>query len=121
MSEPRQLHDSDTGDVDYEDDGQVRTGEHEETEELTPSKVVHVRGLPRGVVEKELNALAIPFGDVVKTLIIQTKGQAFLEMESVDGARKMLTYYSKTEANLKEIGRAVQQECRDRSRMPSSA
>jgi hnRNP-L/PTB/hephaestus splicing factor len=94
--------DGDTGD-DYEDDTAVRTAEEEQ--EVAASKVVHVRSLPRGVVESELASLASPFGIVAKTLIIYNKGQAFLEMATAEQASKLVAYYSKKEAILK--GRRV--------------
>eukprot|EP00456_Euglypha_rotunda_P075167 TRINITY_DN6936_c0_g1_i4.p1 TRINITY_DN6936_c0_g1~~TRINITY_DN6936_c0_g1_i4.p1 ORF type:complete len:159 (-),score=37.21 TRINITY_DN6936_c0_g1_i4:20-496(-) len=42
-------------------------------------------------------------------------------LDSAAHLREMVADGKRTPGNLEEIGRAVQQECRDRSRMPSSA
>uniref|UniRef100_A0A2P2IAI3 Polypyrimidine tract-binding protein 1-like n=2 Tax=Hirondellea gigas TaxID=1518452 RepID=A0A2P2IAI3_9CRUS len=55
-----------------------------------PSKVVHVRNLPKGATELELVELVRQYGNVRKTLLLNTKRQAFLEMETVAAAGQLL-------------------------------
>lgn len=50
------------------------------------SKVLHVRGLPYYTTEAELVCLVAPFGQVVRTLILQDKNQAFVQMADVPAA-----------------------------------
>lgn len=56
-----------------------------------PSAVLFMRGFDAcgGVTEAELRAVCAPFGQVVKTLIMHTKGQAFVQLESVAHAVQM--------------------------------
>ncbi|XP_061894865.1 polypyrimidine tract-binding protein 1b isoform X1 [Entelurus aequoreus] len=60
----------------------------------TPSRVVHIRKLPDDVSEPEVIGLGLPFGDITNLLLLKSKNQAFLEMNSVEAADNMVTYYS---------------------------
>lgn len=55
------------------------------------SAVLHVRGLPPYVTQHELVSLVLPFGQVVRCLILHDKQQAFIQLESVDAASDMIT------------------------------
>eukprot|EP00211_Chloroparvula_japonica_P003131 CAMPEP_0119118746 /NCGR_PEP_ID=MMETSP1310-20130426/522_1 /TAXON_ID=464262 /ORGANISM="Genus nov. species nov., Strain RCC2339" /LENGTH=526 /DNA_ID=CAMNT_0007108133 /DNA_START=258 /DNA_END=1838 /DNA_ORIENTATION=+ len=66
-----------------------------------PSKVLHVRKLPAEVQEADLHHLAMPFGRVVNTLILQNKGQAFIQMEDVKQAMALVQYYSSVPASIR--------------------
>lgn len=74
------------------------------------SRVLHVRGLPDDVTEHEIWKLVLPFktlGLMVNfmhlkvrqscfqeaQLIIQSKNQAFLEVDNIEMAREMAQYY----------------------------
>ena len=52
--------------------------------ETTPSRVVHVRGLPAYTTESELLSLCTPFGTVIRVLLLQQQQQAFVQMASVE-------------------------------------
>lgn len=58
--------------------------------EAGASKVLHVRGLPSYTTETELVSLCYPYGQVVKCLILPEKHQAFVQMESIECATKLL-------------------------------
>ena len=66
-----------------------------------PSRVVHVRHLPDDVTEKEVQSLAILFGRVEKLLMMQSKGQALLEMAELDDAVKLVDFHSTVPANVR--------------------
>ncbi|XP_065904564.1 polypyrimidine tract-binding protein 2-like [Dysidea avara] len=66
-----------------------------------PSRVVHVRHLPDNVTEKEVQSLAILFGRVEKLLMMQSKGQALLEMADLDDAVKLVDFHSTVPANVR--------------------
>jgi len=66
-----------------------------------PSRVVHIRHLPDDVTEKEVQSLAILFGRVEKMLMIQSKGQALLEMAELDDAVKLVDFHSTVPANVR--------------------
>lgn len=63
-----------------------------------PSKVVHVKGVPADTQEHELVSLAGNFGTVVRTLVLGPKHQAFMEMDSLDTAGKLLSHYASAQA-----------------------
>jgi len=54
------------------------------------SAVLHVRGLPPYVTQHELVSLVLPFGQVVRCLILHDKQQAFIQLESVEAASDMI-------------------------------
>uniref|UniRef100_A0A665TZ48 Polypyrimidine tract-binding protein 1-like n=1 Tax=Echeneis naucrates TaxID=173247 RepID=A0A665TZ48_ECHNA len=58
------------------------------------SRVIHIRKLPNDITEAEVISLGLPFGDVTNLLMLKTKNQAFLEMNSEDVAQNMVGYYS---------------------------
>jgi len=66
-----------------------------------PSRVIHVRHLPDDVTEKEVQSLAILFGRVEKMLMMQSKGQALLEMADLDDAVKLVDFHSTVPANVR--------------------
>uniref|UniRef100_A0A8C5TRC9 Polypyrimidine tract binding protein 3 n=1 Tax=Malurus cyaneus samueli TaxID=2593467 RepID=A0A8C5TRC9_9PASS len=60
----------------------------------SPSRVLHIRQIPNGVTGTEIISLGLPFGKVTNLLMLRGKGQAFLEMASVDAAVSMVNYYT---------------------------
>ncbi|NXL50421.1 PTBP3 protein, partial [Podilymbus podiceps] len=60
----------------------------------SPSRVLHVRHIPRDVTEEEVISLGLPFGRVTNILMLKGRGQAFLEMASEEAAVTMVNYYS---------------------------
>ncbi|XP_005425390.1 polypyrimidine tract-binding protein 3 [Geospiza fortis] len=60
----------------------------------SPSRVLHIRQIPNGVTGAEVVSLGLPFGKVTNLLMLRGKGQAFLEMASVDAAVSMVNYYT---------------------------
>ncbi|XP_054140069.1 polypyrimidine tract-binding protein 3 isoform X2 [Melozone crissalis] len=60
----------------------------------SPSRVLHIRQIPNGVTGAEVVSLGLPFGKVTNLLMLRGKGQAFLEMASVDAAVSMVHYYT---------------------------
>ena len=72
-------------------------------EEQPPSKVLHVRSLPPDTTEAELTQLAIPFGRVSGVLMLNNKGQAFVQMEDVSQAVALVQYYSSVHAIVRGI------------------
>ncbi|NXE60810.1 PTBP3 protein, partial [Calcarius ornatus] len=60
----------------------------------SPSRVLHIRQIPNGVTGAEVVSLGLPFGKVTNLLMLGGKGQAFLEMASVDAAVSMVNYYT---------------------------
>ncbi|KFZ67877.1 Polypyrimidine tract-binding protein 3, partial [Podiceps cristatus] len=60
----------------------------------SPSRVLHVRHIPRDVTEEEVISLGLPFGRVTNILMLKGRGQAFLEMASEEAAVTMMNYYS---------------------------
>ncbi|NWQ71630.1 PTBP3 protein, partial [Neopipo cinnamomea] len=59
-----------------------------------PSRVLHIRQIPSDVTESEVIALGLPFGKVTNFLMLKGKGQAFLEMASIEVAVSMVNYYT---------------------------
>ncbi|NXQ29067.1 PTBP3 protein, partial [Alaudala cheleensis] len=60
----------------------------------SPSRVLHIHQIPSGVTGAEIVSLGLPFGKVTNLLMLRGKGQAFLEMASVDAAVSMVNYYT---------------------------
>ncbi|NXU19653.1 PTBP3 protein, partial [Pardalotus punctatus] len=60
----------------------------------SPSRVLHIRQIPSDVTGAEIISLGLPFGKVTNLLMLRGKGQAFLEMASVDAAVSMMVYYT---------------------------
>ncbi|NXY60882.1 PTBP3 protein, partial [Callaeas wilsoni] len=60
----------------------------------SPSRVLHIRQIPSDVTGAEVVSLGLPFGKVTNLLMLRGKGQAFLEMASVDAAVSMVNYYA---------------------------
>ncbi|NWV32550.1 PTBP3 protein, partial [Grantiella picta] len=58
----------------------------------SPSRVLHIRQIPSGVTRAEVISLGLPFGKVTNFLMLRGKGQAFLEMASLDAAVSMVNY-----------------------------
>ncbi|NXU39797.1 PTBP3 protein, partial [Drymodes brunneopygia] len=59
-----------------------------------PSRVLHIRQIPSGVTGADVVSLGLPFGKVTNLLMLKGKGQAFLEMASLDAAVSMVNYYT---------------------------
>ncbi|NXW74029.1 PTBP3 protein, partial [Hirundo rustica] len=60
----------------------------------SPSRVLHIRRIPSDVTGAEVVSLGLPFGKVTNLLMLRGKGQAFLEMASIDAAVSMVNYYT---------------------------
>ncbi|NWY70942.1 PTBP3 protein, partial [Erithacus rubecula] len=60
----------------------------------SPSRVLHIRQIPSGVTGTEVVSLGLPFGRVTNVLMLRGKGQAFLEMASIDAAVSMVNCYT---------------------------
>lgn len=71
---------------------------------MEPSKVLHVRNLPDGVMEKEVVLLGVPFGRVVNVLLLKQKNQAFLEMGDTTTASALVEYYGSLPATVRYGG-----------------
>ena len=69
----------------------VTDSKRQRNSSAAPSAVLFMRGFEAcgGVTEAELRAVCAPFGQVVKTLIMHTKGQAFVQLQSVAHAVQM--------------------------------
>jgi RNA recognition motif-containing protein len=67
-----------------------------------PSKVLHVRALPPFTSDTELAALFSPFGRVVRSLVLQEKAQAFLQMDSIESATKALNHFEYSQPVLRD-------------------
>ncbi|VDM04486.1 unnamed protein product [Schistocephalus solidus] len=65
---------------------QVRTEEPQ-------SRVLHLRGLPAEISEKEVAQFGVPFG-LLQSMLLTKNGNAFLEFQSQTSATKMLEYYN---------------------------
>ena len=63
-----------------------------------PSKVIHVKGVPSDTQDNELVQLVGSFGTTVRTLVLGPKHQAFIEVESLEAAGKLLSHYSNVQA-----------------------
>jgi len=64
------------------------------SEQSTPSKVVHIRQLPLQASDAEIKVLGLPFGVVTNIIHMKSKGQAFLELDSINSAKTMINYYN---------------------------
>lgn len=62
--------------------------------ELVPSRVLHVRHVPAEATEVQVAALGAPFGQVVNTMLLRTRNQAFLEMAEESSATALVNYYN---------------------------
>lgn len=86
---------------DSEGKKKARTGDN-------ASKVVHIRGLPSVVSDSEVRELGQPFGNVVKHLLMLSKGQAFVEFENIEQAQAMIDGYEYNKVNLQNQDVRVQ-------------
>ncbi|KAM6230099.1 polypyrimidine tract-binding protein 3 [Porphyrio hochstetteri] len=59
----------------------------------SPSRVLHLRSIPKDVTEAEIISLGLLFGKVTNILILRDRSQALLEMASEEAATTMLNYY----------------------------
>uniref|UniRef100_A0A8C4UKA2 Polypyrimidine tract binding protein 3 n=1 Tax=Falco tinnunculus TaxID=100819 RepID=A0A8C4UKA2_FALTI len=62
------------------------------TSSCSPSRVLHLRQIPDDATEAEIISLVLPFGIVTNILILKGKGQALLEMSSVEAAVNVVSY-----------------------------
>ncbi|XP_071436128.1 polypyrimidine tract-binding protein 3 [Pithys albifrons albifrons] len=60
----------------------------------SPSRVLHIRQIPSDVTGREIVSLGIPFGKVTNVLMLKGKGQAFLEMATIEDAVSVMSYYA---------------------------
>nr|VZH91203.1 unnamed protein product [Spirometra erinaceieuropaei] len=61
--------------------------------EEPPSRVLHLRGLPAEISEKEVAQFAVPFG-LLQSMLLTKNGNAFLEFQLQTSSTKMLEYYN---------------------------
>ncbi|XP_045443849.1 retroelement silencing factor 1 isoform X2 [Pipistrellus kuhlii] len=59
-----------------------------------PSRVVYIGKLPGGVTEDEVLFLGLPFGKVTNLLMMKSKNEAFIEMNTEEAAITMVNYYT---------------------------
>ncbi|XP_055646303.1 polypyrimidine tract-binding protein 3 [Falco peregrinus] len=64
----------------------------QDTSLCSPSRVLHLRQIPDDATEAEIISLVLPFGIVTNILILKGKGQALLEMSSVEAAVNVVSY-----------------------------
>jgi RNA recognition motif-containing protein len=58
---------------------------HTYTTNTVPSAVIHLRNLPQNVTEQELKNL-FPNHSIIRTLILQSSSQCFLQFENIEQA-----------------------------------
>lgn len=64
-------------------------------------KVIHVRALPEETQDQELIALVAP-ARVVRTLILQDKRQAFMQMESLEAAQSVVDAFEQNPPKIRD-------------------
>ncbi|CAH8566306.1 unnamed protein product [Schistosoma turkestanicum] len=69
--------------------------------ETVPSKVVHIRNMPDDATEHEIALLGIPFGLLENMVLSKKANQALLEMQCLDSAMIMVTYYREYQVTLR--------------------
>ncbi|TGZ61450.1 hypothetical protein CRM22_008000 [Opisthorchis felineus] len=69
--------------------------------ETVPSKVVHIRNVPGDASEHEIALLSIPFGMLENMVLSKKAGQALVEMQSLDSAIQMVSYYREYQVTLR--------------------
>ena len=68
--------------------------------EYTPSKVLFMRGLAPTCTYKDILKLCSEFGVILHILFLSHKGQAFVELDSLEAASLCLAHFSKNPAYL---------------------
>ncbi|GAV03845.1 hypothetical protein RvY_14220 [Ramazzottius varieornatus] len=71
-----------------------RTGSTNQHNVNSPSRVVHIRGIPLEAHEEDIMALGAPFGRISNVLLLKGKNQAFLEMAEESAAIAMVSSYN---------------------------
>lgn len=100
-------------------DGLKRTRMEHPTEVVTT--VLHMKGLVDSSKD-EICMLCGPFGTVREVLIIPGRpGQGFVEMDSVETARKVWAYYSENPTNIRGNPITFEPSSRDKVTVPKSA
>ncbi|KAF5402433.1 Regulator of differentiation 1 [Paragonimus heterotremus] len=69
--------------------------------ETVPSKVIHIRNMPSDATEHEIALLGIPFGMLENMVLSKKAGQALIEMQSLDSAILMVSYYRQYQVTLR--------------------
>ncbi|TPP65338.1 Polypyrimidine tract-binding protein 2 [Fasciola gigantica] len=69
--------------------------------ETVPSKVVHIRNMPNDASEQEIALLGIPFGMLENMVLSKKAGQALIEMQSLESAIHMVSYYREYQVTLR--------------------
>ncbi|CAH8870871.1 unnamed protein product [Trichobilharzia szidati] len=69
--------------------------------ETVPSKVVHIRNMPDDATEHEIALLGIPFGLLENMVLSKKANQALLEMQCLESAIMMVTYYREYQVTLR--------------------
>ncbi|VDP91467.1 unnamed protein product [Echinostoma caproni] len=69
--------------------------------ETVPSKVVHIRNMPNDASEQEIALLGIPFGLLENMVLSKKAGQALIEMQSLESAIHMVSYYREYQVTLR--------------------
>ncbi|KAH8864085.1 Polypyrimidine tract-binding protein 1 [Schistosoma japonicum] len=69
--------------------------------ETVPSKVVHIRNMPDDATEHEIALLGIPFGLLENMVLSKKANQALLEMQCLESAIMMVSYYREYQVTLR--------------------
>jgi hypothetical protein len=105
---------------DLDGSGGYESSKRVKTEHQGPSRVLHVRGLPQFTSESELVQLCQPYG-VIKTLILNAKQQAFIQMESTDAAASIVQRYASAPPYLRSKQVFFQYSSRNEVKAPAIA
>ncbi|KAM7267041.1 hypothetical protein ACFE04_009207 [Oxalis oulophora] len=75
----------------------------------TPSKVLHLRNLPWECTEEELIELCKPFGKIINTKcnVGANRNQAFVELQELNQAIQMVSYYASSSEPANVRGKTV--------------
>ena len=63
------------------------------TENKMPRKVLHLRGLANEIEASDIVQFAVPFGKIRNMVFAKKNHQALLELESLESAKSMVSYY----------------------------
>ncbi|XP_014218760.1 polypyrimidine tract-binding protein 2 isoform X2 [Copidosoma floridanum] len=88
-----------------ENNNEAKKAKLDKSQNVKPSRVIHIRNIPNDVSENEVVHLGVPFGRVTNVLVLKGKNQAFLEMSDENVATQAVNYYSTMPAQLR--GRSV--------------
>ncbi|XP_075452524.1 heterogeneous nuclear ribonucleoprotein L-like isoform X2 [Ascaphus truei] len=75
-----------------EDRGAESSGDGRKHQTVSVSPVVHVRGLPKSVVEADLVEVLTKFGTICYVRMMPSKRQALVEFEDIEFSKKCVTF-----------------------------